>query len=171
MRITKQVYLFFGYFLGTMLLLVAIILLFLSRSFTPKIRGADSIASLEKIRLGGIEQIVLIRSKDVSNPILLFLHGGPGSPLMPFAHVSDRELEKEFIVVHWDQRGAGKSYSKNTNPANLTIEHYLSDTHELIRYLCERFGKEKVFLLGHSWGSYLGIMTTHRHPELLHAYI
>ncbi|MEM8969777.1 MAG: alpha/beta hydrolase [Bacteroidota bacterium] len=143
----------------------------MSRSYTPKIKGANSIASLEKVNLGGIKQTILIRSQDTANPILLFLHGGPGSPLMPFAYVSDRKLEEKFIVVHWDQRGAGKSYTKNTNRADLTIEHYLSDTHALIHHLCERFGKEKVFLLGHSWGSYLGIITASRHPELLHAYI
>jgi pimeloyl-ACP methyl ester carboxylesterase len=171
MKIVKRVFVFFGYLLGAILLLVIVALLLLSRSYTPKIKGANSIASLEKINLGGIKQTILIRSQDTANPILLFLHGGPGSPLMPFAHVSDRKLEKEFIVVHWDQRGAGKSYSKNTNPADLTIEQYLADTHELINYLRKRFGKEKVFLLGHSWGTYLGIMTAHRHPELLHAYI
>lgn len=171
MKIVKQIFLVLGLFLGSILLLVIIFLLFLSRSYTPKIKGANSIASLEEINLGGIKQTILIRSKDTANPILLFLHGGPGSPLMPFTHVSDRELEEKFIVVHWDQRGAGKSYTKNTNPVDLTIEQYLSDTHELIDYLRNRFGKEKVFLLGHSWGSYLGIMTAYRHPELLHAYI
>jgi len=170
-KIVKWIFLFFGYLLGTILLLLIVALLLLSRSYTPKIKGINSIASLEKISLGGIEQTILIRGKDTANPILLFLHGGPGSPLMPFAHVSDRELEKEFIVVHWDQRGAGKSYTKNTNPTDLTIEQYFADTYELINYLRKRFGKEKVFLLGHSWGSYLGIMTAHRHPELLHAYI
>ncbi len=90
---------------------------------------------------------------------------------MPFAHISDRKLEEKFIVVHWDQRGAGKTYTKSTNPEDLKIEKYLSDTYELIKYLCNRFDKEKVFLLGHSWGSYLGITTAHLHPELLHAYI
>ncbi|MEO0332072.1 MAG: alpha/beta fold hydrolase [Bacteroidota bacterium] len=171
METIEQIFLFFGYFLGTILLLVVASLLFLSRSHTPKIKGKNSIASLEEIDLGEIRQTILIRSKDVANPILLFLHGGPGSSLMPFAHVSDRKLEEKFIVVHWDQRGAGKSYTKNMSPADLTIEQYLSDTQELINYLRNRFGKEKVFLLGHSWGSYLGIMTAHRHPKLLHAYI
>lgn len=171
MKIIKRIFLILGLFLGSILLLVIIFLLFLSRSYTPKIKGSNSVASLEEIDLGGIKQTILIRSQDTSNPILLFLHGGPGSPLMPFAHVADRELEEKFIVVHWDQRGAGKSYTKNTKPADLTIEQYLSDTYELINYLRNRFGKEKVFLLGHSWGTYLGIMTAYRHPELLHAYI
>ena len=126
---------------------------------------------MEEIELGGMKQTILIRGKDKINPILLYLHGGPGMLLMPFAHVFDRKLEEKFVVVHWDQRGAGKTYTKSTKPEDLKIEKYLSDTYELIKYLCKRFDKEKVFLIGHSWGSYLGIVTAYRHPELLHAYI
>lgn len=138
---------------------------------TPEIKEKGGISSLEKIMLGGHEQSILIRGKSLQNPILLILHGGPGTPSMPFAHVSDRALEEKYIVVHWDQRGAGKSYDKKIKSDTLEIETYLSYTSELIQYLRERFNKEKIFLLGHSWGSYLGIMTAYRHPELLHAYI
>jgi pimeloyl-ACP methyl ester carboxylesterase len=160
-----------GILLGAIILLTGIALAILSMSYTPKIEGENSIASLEEIDLGGIRQTILIRGKDKNNPILLYLHGGPGLTLMPYAHIFDRKLEEKFIVVHWDQRGAGKTYTKSTNPGDLKIEQYLSDTYELIKYLYNRFDKEKVFLLGHSWGSYLGIVTAYRHPELLYAYI
>ena len=157
--------------LGVIILLIGITLAILLRSYTPKIGGINSIASLEEIELGGLKQTILIRGKDKINPILLYLHGGPGMPLMPFAHVFDRKLEEKFVVVHWDQRGAGKTYTNSTKPEDLKIEKYVSDTYELIKYLCNRFDKEKVFLIGHSWGSYLGSVTAYRHPELLNAYI
>ena len=138
---------------------------------TPKIKGNNSIATIEKVRLQGKVQTINIRTTDSANPILLFLHGGPGSPLMPYAHISDRKLEEHFTVVHWDQYGVGKSYDKKLKPEEISIEFYLNCTVELIDFLRKRFEQEKIFLLGHSWGSYLGIVTAHKHPELLHAYI
>jgi pimeloyl-ACP methyl ester carboxylesterase len=137
----------------------------------PKIKTPKGIATFENIVLGGEAQVLSIRSHNIENPILLMLHGGPGTALMPFAHVSDRALEEHYIVVHWDQRGAGKSYHKALNPGTMHIEQYLEDIRELIAYLCKKFNKEKVYLLGHSWGSYLGIRMAHEHPEMLHAYI
>jgi len=143
----------------------------LAGSNTPKIKAQNSITSIEKVILKNKEQTILIRTTDTANPVLLFLHGGPGSPLMPYAHVADRKLEEHFTVVHWDQYGAGKSYDKKLNPNEISIDFYLDCTIELIELLRKRFGQEKVFLLGHSWGSFLGIVTAHKHPELLHAYI
>lgn len=137
----------------------------------PKIKTSGGIATFEEITLGGVKQVISIRSADTANPVLLLLHGGPGSTLMPYAHVSDRELEKHFIVVHWDQRGAGKSFNKDMKPSELNIDQYLSDAVQLITYLTGKFNQQKVYLLGHSWGSYLGIRTAYEHPELLHAYI
>ena len=73
---------------------------------TPSIRTPNGIASLEKVILGGARQWILIRGEDASNPVLLFLHGGPGTPIMPVAHHFGHRLEQRFVVVHWDQRGA-----------------------------------------------------------------
>ncbi len=90
--------------------------------------------------------------------------------MTPVAHIFGRELEKHFIVVHWDQRGSGRSVH-GVPPESLNLEQFLSDTHELIGMLRARFGVDRVYLLGHSWGSVLGLLTAQRHPELLHAYV
>ncbi len=146
-------------------------------SKTPEIKDVknkvplNSIASLERITIGGIDQQILIRSHNIENPILLFLHGGPGVPEMPLAYICQRNLERDFLIVNWDQRGAGKSYSKDIPEESFTIEQFISDAHELIIHLLEKFDKKKLFLLGHSWGSVLGILIAQRYPELIHAYV
>lgn len=131
---------------------------------------AESIALLEPVVLGGSQQWLLIRGANRSNPVLLFLHGGPGSPYMGLAHTFQNELEKHFVVVQWDQRGSGKSFP-DTPPASMTVDQLLADTHELVLLLRQRFKRDKIYLLGHSWGSYLGLTEAGRHPENLHAYI
>jgi pimeloyl-ACP methyl ester carboxylesterase len=149
--------------------------------FTPPITDAagntvpGSIASLETVDLNGVEQWILIRGRDVSKPLLLFLHGGPGATNMVWRELFvTRELEENFIVVLWDQRGAGKSYSPELREDEMRVDDFIEDTVALTRYLRGRFGKEKIFLLGHSWGSALGFLTMMRHPEygeMYHAYI
>ncbi|MDG6219476.1 MAG: alpha/beta hydrolase [Candidatus Thermoplasmatota archaeon] len=132
---------------------------------------AVSIISLEKIKLGNINQWISIRSKNNDNPILLYLHGGPGTPVMPLFRHFQAPLEDYFIVVQWDQRGAGKSFSWRIPKESMTIEQFISDLYELIVSLCKRFNKEKIFLMGHSWGSVLGIKTVQKYPQLFHAYV
>jgi pimeloyl-ACP methyl ester carboxylesterase len=130
---------------------------------TPPIINQDGtpvengIARFEKVMLGGIEQTILIRTHDASNPVLLFLHGGPGFPMMPLFPHFNQELEKHFVVVSWDQRGAGKSYSKKISAESFTIEQFVEDTHQLVDWLRQQFNQEKIFLMGGSWGSGLGM--------------
>jgi pimeloyl-ACP methyl ester carboxylesterase len=126
---------------------------------------------LEEVNLGGIKQWILARGESSSFPILLFLHGGPGFPEMPFTHIDSQLLEKHFIVVNWDQRGAGKTAAAGTPPEIMNTDQYLADTHELVELLKTRFKKKKIFLLGHSWGSIIGLLTAYRYPESIHAYI
>ena len=131
---------------------------------------SNSIALMDEVVLGDVLQSLLIRGENVKKPLLLFLHGGPGYPVSPLSHEYQRKLEKYFIVVQWDQRGGGKSYG-SVAPEFMTREKFLSDTHELILLLLDRYKKEKLYLVGHSWGSYLGIITANLYPELIHAYI
>ena len=138
---------------------------------TPSIEGPNAIATLEEVMIGGVPQSILVRGVDAKGPVLLWLHGGPGGTVMPVAHVFGGELEKHFVVVHWDQRGSGLSARSDVPDDSLNLEQFLSDTHELIDILRSRFGVDRIFLLGHSWGSVLGLITAQRHPDLLHAYI
>jgi pimeloyl-ACP methyl ester carboxylesterase len=112
-----------------------------------------------------------IRGYDVANPVLVFLHGGPGSPALPYARFAFGGLERHFTVVTWDQRGCGKSYYEGLGAESITFDRLLSDTHELIQMMRARLGVQKVYLMGLSWGSTLGTLTARNHPELLHAYI
>jgi pimeloyl-ACP methyl ester carboxylesterase len=134
-----------------------------------KIVSPNGIDSLEKVPLGGVDQWIQIRGEDRTKPILLFLHSGPGFPEMPFSHVNAR-LETEFVVVHWDQRGAGKSYSSSIPEGSMTIEQFISDTHELVQLLLKRFGASKLYLVAHSWGSIIGALTVAKYSELFEAY-
>jgi proline iminopeptidase len=141
----------------------------LRRIVTP-----EGVERLQAVRIGGIRQWVSIRGFDRRNPVLLVLHGGPGYTAMPSSWYYSRGWEEYFTVVHWDQRGAGKTYAAN-DPAllaeTLTPERMLADTEELVRWLRREFGKQRIFVLGHSWGSYLGLSLAQRHPDWLHAYI
>ncbi len=135
-----------------------------------RITSPNGIASLEKVSLGGVNQWMQIRGDDTAKPILLFLHGGPGFPQMPFAHLN-AELEKEFVVVQWDQRGAGKSYSWSIPDESMQVDQFVSDAHDLVQLLLQRFHAPKCYLVAHSWGSMFGALTVARYPELFYAYV
>jgi pimeloyl-ACP methyl ester carboxylesterase len=151
---------------------------FLLPASTPPVRKRQQvqrrrgIASLERLRIGGADQWVLIRSEDVvANPILLVLHGGPGVSEMTLNRRVMSDLERYFTVVNWDQRGAGKSYKAGRDEAKMTIPQFVEDTRELSQYLMKRFGKRKIILQGRSWGSALGMLTVAKYPELFYAYV
>lgn len=135
------------------------------------ITEANGIEILDEIEIGGIRQWIQIRGRDKSNPIMLFLHGGPGVGFLAFARTFQDSWENHFTVVQWDQRGAGKSFNKNIPLSSMTLEQMKADTIEVIQYLRKRFNREKIFLMGHSWGSYLGIHAIKNHPEWFYAYI
>ena len=137
---------------------------------TPATHRPKGIASLERIRIGGVDQYILIRGNDASLPVVLFLHGGPGMPAMYLAHAFQRELEKDFVVIQWDRRAAGKSYREDIS-STLTTEQLVADTVELTNLLRARLHQDRIYLVGHSWGTYLGMLVIARHPELYHAYV
>jgi pimeloyl-ACP methyl ester carboxylesterase len=136
-----------------------------------RITAPNGVESLEQVTLGGVDQWILIRGEDRSNPILLYLHGGPGNGAIALARAFHRELPKHFITVHWDQRGAGKSYSPDIPTDSMNIQQFVADTRELADILRARFNVPKIFLVGHSWGSMLGALTASRYPELFYAFV
>lgn len=127
----------------------------------------------ETLDIGGIKQVVSIRSQDLRNPVLIYFHGGPGFVEMPLDWWWDRGWDEYFTVVHWDQRNAGKTFTASgaSDPSLLTQERFQRDAEEIVQWALKRFGKRKLFVLGHSWGSMMGIRLASAHPEWLHAYI
>ncbi|CAK7086319.1 alpha/beta hydrolase [Tissierella sp.] len=152
-------------------LMISILIILLLPNRTPKIEGENSVAIIEKIKLGGLEQAILVRGKDISNPVLLFLHGGPGYPQISFARKYEKKLENNFVVVNWDQRGSGMSYSSNIPKESMNRDQFIEDTKELIDYLCEKYEKEKIYLVGHSWGTELGLYVVDKYPEKVAVFI
>ena len=139
-----------------------------------KIVRPGGIERLEVIRIGGIEQWVSIRGANPENPVLLYVHGGPGYVLMPMNWWYGLGWDEYFTVVHWDQRGAGKTFLLNSPSAvapTLTFERMRDDVEAMVSWLTKELGKKKIFILGHSWGSYLGLQTAIHFPKMLHAYI
>jgi len=125
------------------------------------------------VPIGGIEQWVTISGDNCANPVVLFLHGGPGNTLSPFATSIYGHWRNEFTLVQWDQRGAGRSFGRNpqTADATLSIEQMSGDGIELAEHLRQRLGVRKLILLGGSWGSVLGVHMAKARPDLFHAYI
>jgi pimeloyl-ACP methyl ester carboxylesterase len=140
---------------------------------STEIETLDAISSLEEIMLGGLKQWIFIRGTDQNNPVLIFLHGGPGAPApgMPSSRNLDAELIKHFTVVHWDQRGAGKSFNRDIPVKSMTIDRFVEDCNELIEYVRNRFNTQKVFLVAHSSGSVIGIKTAYKYPDKIYAYV
>jgi pimeloyl-ACP methyl ester carboxylesterase len=143
---------------------------------TPPIRDANgqpvpnSIASLEKVTINGTEQWITIRGHDVSRPILLNLGmGGPGGGGFSTRSLYE-PLEKDFLVVSWDEPGTGKAY--HAAPiSTLTVDRFIEDAYTLTMYLRERFDQDKIYVYGVSWSSIIGIKLIQQHPELFYAYI
>ncbi|HRI78694.1 MAG TPA: alpha/beta hydrolase [Cyclobacteriaceae bacterium] len=123
------------------------------------------------IPIGGIQQWITLDGANDQNPVLLFLHGGPGNSVMGYADKFTSELQKHFVVVQWDQRASGKTEKLNSKETNLTVALMMSDAVEVVNYLRKRFSKEKIYLAGHSWGGFLALEVAVAHPELLAACI
>lgn len=129
-----------------------------------------SIATMEDLTIGGIPQRVWLRGLSRDAPILVLLHGGPGASESALFRRYDAALERRFLVVYWDQRGAGRSFSGDIPPGSMTIDRFVADLDELVDQLRARFGARRVALLGHSWGSAIGILYAARHPDKVSVY-
>ena len=144
---------------------------------TPPFRGPageilpGSIAEINYMCLGGLDQWVMIRGESLANPALIFLHGGPGFTEMRLFRHFNAPLEKSFTVVNWDQRGTGKSFDRKIPKSSMSVEQFIADLDELVDAVRKRLGKNKVTLYGHSWGSALGVLYAARFPEKVAAYV
>lgn len=159
--------------LCAIVLLIALTIVFfrIHNSLQSKIDTNTGIQENIYITIGGIEQYLQIRGEDRDNPIILWLHGGPGFPLTYLTYYYQPALEKDYTIACWEQRGCGRTFYRNKGGGNLTIEQLLADTDEVIDYLRERFGQEKIIIIGQSWGTVLGMDYINIHPEKVAAYI
>lgn len=130
---------------------------------------AGSLSEKIHVNINGVEQGMFIKSKDVKNPVLLYLHGGMPDYFLTQQYPTG--LEDDFTVVWWEQRGSGLSYHADMAAGTITVEQLISDTLAVTNYLRSRFGKDKIYLMGHSGGSFIGIQAAARAPELYYAYI
>lgn len=139
-----------------------------------RITAPSGVQEAYKTRIGGIDQWLDVRGQDRANPMILFVHGGPASPVTPTAWQFQRPLEEYFTVVNWDQRGAGKTYGE-TDPQEvahtLHIDRYVDDAIEVAVHLRARYGKRKLILMGHSWGTIIATRAALRRPDLFYAYV
>lgn len=135
-----------------------------------KIVTPGGVERLQALSINGVEQWVSIRSRDRANPVLLVVHGGPGWVAMPTSWYFAQGWDEYFTVVQWDQRGAGKSYDPSTVDT-LSVEQMRRDLDTLVGWIRSETRQDRIFLLGHSWGSLLGLDLARRHPEWLYAYV
>lgn len=127
-----------------------------------------------KTAIGGIDQWIYVRGQSRDNPIILFVHGGPASPVMPTAWQFQRPIEEYFTVVNYDQRGAGKTFREtdpNTISDTIKISRYVDDAIEIAEHLRAKYKKEKLILMAHSWGTIIGMHAALKRPDLFHAYV
>ena len=161
-------------FLVCVLILVGVLLAYSPGKAKPFLdeRGKPLEGSISEkifVNINGVEQGMFIKSKDSTNPVLLYLHGG-----MPDYFLTQKYptgLEDYFTIVWWEQRGSGLSYSADIPPVTMTLEQMISDTKEVTNYLRKRFGQDKIYLMGHSGGTFIGIQVAVQAPELYYAYI
>lgn len=164
----------------TMLLLLlglaaaALFVLLLVPGSTPGTRArarAKGLATLEQVPVDETRQWVLVRSENLANPVVLFVHGGPGTSQLTLNRKSTRPLEKGFTVVNWDQRRAGKSFAAGSDRTRMNMGQFVDDVVDLSAGLARRFHKRQILLVGHSWGSAIGMLAASRRPDLFSAYV
>ncbi|WP_077299216.1 alpha/beta fold hydrolase [Virgibacillus pantothenticus] len=140
-------------------------------TWTSNIKGDNSISTLEKVEINGTNHEIMIRGTNKNNPIIIVVHGGPGSPETPYAVKYQDLLESNFTVVNYDQRASGKSYHFFEDYSNLSTNLLVDDLLGLTDYISERLGKEKVILMAHSSGTYIGMQAANKSPEKYEAYV
>ncbi len=168
--------LFFVVLLGLISIISTLLLVVLSGKMIPYTDASGqvlpgSLAEKSWVTINGVEMGMIIKSRDIKKPVLLFVHGGPGMPEYWLNASYPAHLDEVFTVVWWDQRGTGLSYNSKIPTDTMTTAQLVSDTISVSRYLCQRFRQDKIYLMGHSFGTYLGIQAAVQAPQLYHAYI
>ena len=159
--------------LGIILVVLIIIFLFV-RYIVKKINSRTPDGGINEdmyVDINGTKQWISIYGQDINNPVLLYLHGGPGASTSTYDYAFTRKWSDAYTVVTWDQRNCGKSYSDEQNNTELTYELLMSDGIEMTRFIIDRLGKDKITILGHSWGTYLGSNLVLEYPEYYDCYI
>ncbi|MBS0333725.1 MAG: alpha/beta fold hydrolase [Proteobacteria bacterium] len=139
-----------------------------------KVVSKNGIDEARAVEIGGIKQWIRVRGRDRNAPILPLIHGGPAAPDLPNSYLFERGWDDYFTVVEWDQRGSGKTYELNDPKAvapTLHVERMVQDAEEMVAYLRKTYDRKKIFLMGHSWGSLVGLSVAERRPDWLYAYI
>jgi pimeloyl-ACP methyl ester carboxylesterase len=132
---------------------------------------ADSLQRSEYVVCDGAKLYLLLRGSDSTAPVLLWLHGGPGAAERPLFRYFNHELENHFAVAYWDQRGAGRSFDSKANPRDLTIARHVADLECVATHLRKELRRDRLILVGHSWGAALGLLYARDHPETVAAFI
>ncbi len=165
-------------FIAIILILVLILLLYRMyrqneiTSLSNKIIDNSGFSELRKIDLNGSEQYIYIEAADKSKPIVLFLHGGPGAPY-PFGANSRGlypKISQNAVAIYWDQRGTGKSFNKSITADELTVEQFVADTNSLVDYLVKEFDRDKIYIVGVSWGTIPALKVVEQNPQKFYAY-
>lgn len=159
--------------LGSLIILLLLVILTgkIINAQRYKIHSPNGIQETRYITIGGIQQYIQIRGQDISNPLIIVLHGGPGNNMAFYSYYWQKRLEQDYTIIHWDQRGCGNTYYHNTTAQKPTLDLLLSDLDELVAFVCSKFRKQKVVLMGHSWGTFLGAVYSIIHPEKVSAYV
>lgn len=132
--------------------------------WAPPACADHAVNDQHRVTTGDAGLYLLVRGARCDAPLMLWLHGGPGGAETPLFRLYDRALEDRFVVAYWDQRGAGRSYDPAADTALLTVERHIADLNSVIDHLHAQYGKRKIALVGHSWGSALGLLYAQRHP-------
>ena len=154
-----------------LILPVFLLIRFIAPTWTPKIKGSNSISELRSVNINGADLTIMIRGGNKDNPVLIFVHGGPCCSEIPYARKYQGELEKDFTIVHYDQRGSGRSYKASTDYSDVTAGTHVDDLITLTEYVEDYLNKDKVILLGHSYGTYIATQAAAQRPDLYEAYV
>lgn len=153
------------------LVTLSVLVLRLINSNKNKIDNENGIQESIYIDIGGTKQYIQIRGENTENPVMVFIHGGPASPMGYVSAYYQRELESELTIINYDQRGCGRTYYANGCNADCSIDLLVNDLYEIVEYAKKRFAKKNVIIAGHSWGTVIGSIYVQKHPENVSRYI